>query len=58
MLIALGVLIRVAPTPAGLNPTAWHYFALFVAIIAAFTGRVEPVTARDLHPLCGPYLST
>lgn len=33
--IALGVLIRIAPTPAGLSANAWHYFALFAAVIAA-----------------------
>ena len=32
--VALALVLRLIPTPAGLSPAAWHYFALFVAVIA------------------------
>lgn len=37
----LGILICVFPHPAGLTPVAWHYLALFVAVIAALI--TEPI---------------
>jgi L-tartrate/succinate antiporter len=46
--IALGVLIRVVPTPAGLSPNAWHYFALFAAVIAALITEPLPGAAVGL----------
>ena len=33
--IGLGVVILLVPRPAGLTPAAWHYFALFAAVISA-----------------------
>ncbi len=46
--IALGVIIRVLPAPAGLTPTAWHYFALFAAVIAALITEPLPGAAVGL----------
>lgn len=46
--IALGVLIRLLPTPAGLTPNAWHYFALFAAIITALITEPLPGAAVGL----------
>ena len=46
--IALGVLIRIAPTPAGLSTNAWHYFALFAAVIAALIAEPLPGAAVGL----------
>jgi di/tricarboxylate transporter len=46
--IALGVLIRIAPTPAGLSVNAWHYFALFAAVIAALITEPLPGAAVGL----------
>ncbi len=46
--IALGVLIRIAPTPAGLSANAWHYFALFAAVIAALITEPLPGAAVGL----------
>jgi len=43
---AIGVLIAVAPVPAGLSPHAWRYFALFVTVIAAII--TEPVAPAIL----------
>ncbi len=39
--LALGVSIAVLPAPAGLTPNAWHFFALFVTVIAALV--TEPI---------------
>jgi L-tartrate/succinate antiporter len=39
--LALGPSVVVIPAPAGLTPNAWHFFALFVATIAALvTGPI------------------
>src|SRR5664279_5108586 len=37
----LGIGICLFPHPAGLTPVAWHFFALFVAVIAALI--TEPI---------------
>jgi len=37
----IGILIALLPAPAGLAPYAWHYFALFAAVIAALV--LEPL---------------
>jgi len=37
----VGILLAVIPAPAGLAPHAWHYFALFAAVIAALV--LEPL---------------
>lgn len=39
--LALGLLLRIIPTPGGLTPSAWHFFALFAAVIAGLI--TEPV---------------
>ena len=39
--VALALVLRLIPTPAGLSPAAWHYFALFVAVIAGLI--TEPI---------------
>lgn len=39
--LALGVCVAVIPTPGGLTPNAWYFFALFVAVIAALV--TEPI---------------
>jgi L-tartrate/succinate antiporter len=39
--IGLGVVILLVPRPAGLTPAAWHYFALFAAVISALI--TEPI---------------
>jgi hypothetical protein len=31
----LGLILRRIPAPSGLTVTAWHYFALLAAVIAA-----------------------
>ncbi len=46
--IALGLLLRTLPTPAGLSPNAWHYFALFVAVVAALITEPLPGAAVGL----------
>ncbi len=40
--LALGILILVIPRPAGLTPVAWHYFALFITVIAALITEPFP----------------
>jgi L-tartrate/succinate antiporter len=41
--VLVGVVIAVVPPPAGLPAYAWHYFALFVAVIVGLI--LEPVPA-------------
>ncbi len=45
--LILGVAIWIVPAPAGLTPSAWAYFALFVAVV---TGLIT-------EPLPGPVLT-
>jgi L-tartrate/succinate antiporter len=40
--IGLGILLRFLPSPTGLSPNAWHFFALFVAVIAALIAEPLP----------------
>ena len=40
--IAMGAVVLVIPTPAGLTPAAWHYFALFVAVIGGLITEPLP----------------
>jgi L-tartrate/succinate antiporter len=44
--IGLGVLILLIPRPDGLTPEAWHYFALFAAVIAGLI--TEPIPGPAL----------
>jgi L-tartrate/succinate antiporter len=44
--LGLGVIILLVPRPAGLTPAAWHYFALFVTVIAALI--TEPIPGPAL----------
>ncbi len=46
--IALGIVLRLVPTPAGLSPNAWHYFALFAAVITALITEPLPGPAIGL----------
>ena len=46
--IGLGVVLRLIPAPAGLAPLAWHYFALFAAVIAALVTEPLPGAAVGL----------
>jgi len=41
--VAVGGLLAAIPPPAGLTRAAWHYFALFVAVVAGLV--VEPLPA-------------
>ena len=43
--LLLGFILLLIPTPAGLNATAWHYFALFAAVIAALITEPLPGAA-------------
>jgi L-tartrate/succinate antiporter len=40
--LGLGAAIVALPTPAGLTPGAWRYFALFVAVVAALVAEPIP----------------
>jgi L-tartrate/succinate antiporter len=46
--LAIGVAIAVLPVPEGLTPSAWHYFALFVAVITAIVTEPMPAAALGL----------
>ncbi len=43
--LALGLILLFIPAPSGLNATAWHYFALFAAVIAALITEPLPGAA-------------
>jgi len=43
--LALGVVLLLIPTPEGLPPAAWHFFALFAAVIAALITEPLPGAA-------------
>jgi len=44
--VLLWVLITAIPVPGGLTPAAWHYFALFAAVILALI--LEPIPAAAI----------
>jgi L-tartrate/succinate antiporter len=44
--LLLGGAIALVPTPTGLEPAAWHYFALFVTVITLII--TEPIPAAAL----------
>src|SRR5437879_8257018 len=44
--LAVGIAIALAPTPRGLAPNAWHYFALFAAVMIGIV--TEPIPAAAL----------
>jgi L-tartrate/succinate antiporter len=58
----LGGIIALIPTPDGLTPNAWHFFALFVTVVAALVTEPIPgpviglvgVTAAALLGLVAP----
>lgn len=43
--LALGIILFLIPAPSGLSVTAWHYFALFAAVIAALITEPLPGAA-------------
>ena len=43
--LALGLILFVIPTPSGLTASAWHYFALFAAVIAGLITEPLPGAA-------------
>ena len=43
--LALGFLVLLIPGPPGLTPAAWHYFALFAAVVAALITEPLPGAA-------------
>jgi len=46
--LALGAAIALAPRPLGLTSSAWYYFALFAAVVAALVLEPIPGTAAGL----------
>ncbi len=44
--IGLGIIILLIPRPEGLTPAAWHYFALFAAVISGLI--TEPIPGPAL----------
>ena len=46
--LALGLGLRIIPGPSGLTPKAWHFFALFAAVIAALVTEPLPGAAVGL----------
>jgi DASS family divalent anion:Na+ symporter len=43
--VALGIVLWLLPAPAGLEPKAWHMFAIFVATIAGIITAPLPMSA-------------
>ena len=46
--IGIGVILCLVPTPAGLNPSAWYFFALFAAVVAGLVTEPIPGPALGL----------
>jgi L-tartrate/succinate antiporter len=46
--VGAGVMLAVIPSPAGLEPFAWHYLALFVAVVIALITEPLPAPAIGL----------
>ena len=46
--LAIWLAIYLAPVPAGLNASQWHYFAIFAAVIAGLILESMPVGAVGL----------
>ena len=46
--IGIGVILNLVPSPAGLAPAAWHFFALFAAVIAGLITEPVPGPALGL----------
>ena len=46
--LVVGVVLAMLPTPAGLAPTAWHYFAVFVTVVIALITEPLPAAAVGL----------
>lgn len=51
LVFALGLLLWMLPTPAGLRPEAWHLFALFVPTILGIILKPLPMSALILLSL-------
>ena len=47
-LVVMGVMFLI-PVPNGMPPQAWHYFAVFVAMIVGMI--LEPIPATAIHLL-------
>ena len=52
-LVVMGVMFLI-PVPDGMPPQAWHYFAVFVAMIVGMI--LEPIPATAIQFYCGYYL--
>jgi L-tartrate/succinate antiporter len=48
IVLAVGIVLAIIPTPAGLQPNAWYYFALFAAAILALILEPIPTAAVGL----------
>lgn len=46
--VVVGIALALVPTPPGLPASAWHYFALFAAIVVALVTEPIPVAAVGL----------
>jgi len=46
--IAVGIVVLLVPAPAGLKADAWHYFAIFAAVIAGLVLESMPAGAIGL----------
>lgn len=55
--VAVGLLLLMSPVPAGLKPDAWHYFAIFAAVITGLVLESMPVGAVGLIGLTVAALS-
>ena len=46
--VGLGILVWILPRPEGLTPQAWHYFAVFLFVIAGLISEPQPGPAMGL----------
>lgn len=46
--LAVGLVVWVLPTPSGLEPAAWHLFAIFLATIVGIIAKAAPMGALSV----------
>ena len=48
MCLVVGLITWFIPTPSGLEPAAWHLFAIFLATIVGIIGKAAPMGALSV----------
>ncbi len=57
LVFAVGILIWLIPSPEGVDPKAWHLFAIFVATLAGIVAKPLPMGAMALTGIAAALLT-